>query len=93
MRINKINNVLQIYNKNKGVNKVNENTKTKEDQINISEKSKEVQFAFSKIKDVEEFRTEKVEKIKEQIKTGTYEINGQKIAEKMIKDINFHKRI
>lgn len=93
MRINQINNVLQIYNKNKGVNNINENTRTKEDQINISQKSKEVQFAFSKIKDVEEIRTEKVEKIKEQIKTGTYEINGQKIAEKMIKDTNFNQRI
>lgn len=92
MRINKINNVLQMYNKNSGVRRV-KNNKGKEDQINISNEAKEVQFALSKIKSTEEIRTKKIEKIKEEIKTGTYEINGQKIAEKILEDINFNKRV
>lgn len=88
-----MNNVLQVYNKNNGVNKAKDNNKTKEDQINISDKAKEVQFGLSKLKDVEEIRTEKVETIKEQIKTGTYNIDGEKIAEKMLENVNFNKRI
>lgn len=93
MRINKVNNILQVYNKNKGVNKVKESTKSKEDQINISNEAKEIQFALSKIKDVKEIRTEKVEEIREKISTGTYEISGEKIAEKILEDLSFHKRI
>lgn len=93
MRINKMNNVLQVYNKNNGVNKAKDNNKTKEDQINISDKAKEVQFGLSKLKDVEEIRTEKIETIKEQIKTGTYNIDGEKIAERMLENVNFNKRI
>ena len=92
MRINNINNVQQMYNKNKGVNKVKESTKMKEDQIDISSLAKDVQFGLSKIKDVNVVRTEKVEAIKAQVSAGTYEINGQKIADKLIEDLSFNKR-
>ncbi len=93
MRINNINNVHQLYNKNKGINKPKGQTKAKEDQIDISNEAKEVQFALSKIKDVKEVRTEKVDKIKQEVNAGTYQINGQKIAEKILDDISFNKRI
>lgn len=93
MRINKINNALQIYNNNKGAKKLKENNKVKEDKIDISSVAKDAQFAMSKVKDVEEVRTEKVEKIKEQVKAGTYKIDAGKIAEKILEDLNFDKRI
>lgn len=94
MRINKIDNVFQVYNKNAGVKKVKTDKTTKEtDQIKISERAIEFQFALQKIKDVEEIRMEKVEDIKNKIKAGTYEIDGKKIAEKMLEEINFDKKI
>lgn len=94
MRINKVDNVFQVYNKNSGVKKVKLNKEAKEtDQIKLSEKAIEFQYGLQKIKDVEEIRTEKVENIKNQIKAGTYEIDGKKIAEKMIQSINFDKKI
>lgn len=94
MRINKIDNVFQVYNKNAGVKKAKTDKMTKEtDQIKISERAIEFQFALQKIKDVEEIRMEKVEDIKNKIKAGTYEIDGEKIAEKMLEEINFDKKI
>lgn len=94
MRINNIDNVFQVYNKNTGVKKVKTEKMTKEtDQIKISERAIEFQFALQKIKDVEEIRMEKVEDIKNKIKAGTYEIDGEKIAEKMLEEINFDKKI
>ena len=94
MRINKTDNVFQIYNKNQGVKKVNvEKTAKDGDQIKISDEAIDFQHALKKLKDVEEIRTEKVEAIKAQIQAGTYEISGEKIAEKMLENINFDKKI
>jgi negative regulator of flagellin synthesis FlgM len=94
MRINKLDNVFQVYNKNAGVKNVKSDKASQEkDQIKISERAVEFQFALQKIKDVEEIRMDKVESIKNQIKTGTYEIDGQKVAEKILESINFDKKI
>lgn len=94
MRINKIDNAFQVYNKNVSAKKIKtEKTSKEADQIKISEKAIEFQFALQKIKDVEEIRMGKVEAVKNQIKAGTYEIDGNKIAEKMLKDISFDKKI
>ncbi|MCQ4923204.1 flagellar biosynthesis anti-sigma factor FlgM [Tissierella carlieri] len=94
MRINKIDNIFQVYNKNSGVKKVNSDKGSKDiDQIKISEKAIEFQYALQKIKDVEEIRMDKVEDIKNQVQSGTYHIEGKKIAEKMLESINFDKKI
>jgi len=87
-------NVFQVYNKTAGVKKVNTEKTTKEtDQVKISEKAIEFQFSLQKIKDVEEIRLGKVEDIRSRIKAGTYEIDGDKIAEKILESINFDKKI
>lgn len=94
MRINKTDNVFQIYNKNQGVNKVKTDKLPKDgDLIKISDDAINYQHALQKLKDVEEIRTEKVEAIKAQIQAGTYEISGEKIAEKMLENIYFDKKI
>lgn len=94
MRINKMDNVFQVYNKNVGVKKAKTDKMAKEtDQIKISDKAIEFQFALQKVKNVEEMRMGKVEEVKSQIKAGTYEINENKIAEKILQDISFDKKI
>ena len=94
MRINKTDNVFQVYNKNQGVKKLNLEKMPKDgDQIKISDEAIDFQYALKKLKGVEEIRTEKVEAIKAQIQAGTYEISGEKIAEKMLENINFDKKI
>lgn len=94
MRINKVNNILQVYNKNSG-NKIVKPGKTSKtsDDIKISESAMDLQFALQKIKNVEEVRMDKVESIRKQIHSGTYEIDGKKIADKILESINFDKKI
>lgn len=94
MRINKTENVFQVYNKNSGVKKVKLDKETKDtDQIKISEKAIDVQYGLQKINGVEDIRMEKVETIKQQIQAGTYHVDGKKIAEKMLDSINFDRKL
>ena len=93
MRINKMGNVFKVYNENQGVKKVKDKNTNDKDQVKLSEQAVEFQYALKKVKEVEEIRTEKVENIKKQIQTGTYKIDGKKIAEKIIEDITFDKKI
>ncbi len=94
MRINKVDNIFQVYNKNSGVKKIKSDNGAKDaDQIKISEKAIEFQYALQKIKDVEEIRMDKVENIKNQVQAGSYYVEGKKIAEKMLESINFDKKI
>jgi negative regulator of flagellin synthesis FlgM len=93
MRINKINNVFKVYNENAGVKKVKDNNTKDKDQVKLSEQAIEFQHALKKVKELEEIRIDKVEDIKKQVQTGTYKIDGIKIAEKMIEDITFDKKI
>lgn len=94
MRINKVDNIFQVYNKNSGTKKVKSGNGSKDiDQIKISEKAIEFQYALQKIKAVEEIRMDKVENIKNQVQSGTYYVDGEKIAEKMLESINFDKKI
>jgi len=94
MRINNVENVFQVYNRNTGTKKVKSEKSLKDsDEIKISEKAIEFQFALQKVKDVEEIRSSKVDTIKNQIQAGTYHVDGKKIAEKMLDSINFNKKI
>lgn len=86
-------NVFQIYNKNQGVKKAKTDKLPKEiDNLKISDEAIDFQYALKKLKDVESIRIEKVEIIKSQIKSGTYEIDSNKIAEKIMESIYFDKK-
>lgn len=92
MNINRIDKILQVYN-TQGIKKTeNGKVNAKKDELKLSGKALEYQFAVNSLKDVPDTRTELVEKIKEEIKAGTYEVDGKKIVEKMMENINFDKR-
>ena len=91
---NRIENILNIYRKSGNTKKVNKTQQTKKpDQVNISNTARDCQFAINEVKKLPEIRTEKVEEIKRQIQTGTYEINADKIAEKIIESVNIDMKI
>lgn len=93
MKINKTDKVLQIYN-NMGQKKVSANkNRFRKDEINFSERAMDYQFAIKKLKDVPEMRMEKVDKLKEEIKSGNYNVEGKKIVEKIYENVNFDKRV
>ncbi len=58
----------------------------KEDKVVLSPKAKEVQEATKLIKEIPDIREEKVAKLKEQVDQGTYRVDGEKIAFKMLKE-------
>ncbi|MBU5255683.1 flagellar biosynthesis anti-sigma factor FlgM [Tissierella praeacuta] len=94
MRINKLDNIFQVYNKNSGIKKVKSDNRGKDtDELKISEKAIEFQYALQKLKDVEDIRMDKVEYIKEQVQSGSYHVDGKKIAEKILETVNFDKKI
>jgi len=94
MRINRLNNIFQIYNKNSKTNKTSDGRKTDgKDEIKLSEKAIEFQYALKKVREVEDIRKDKVERIKSQVQSGTYYVDGKKIVEKILEDLSFNKKI
>lgn len=60
--------------------------KTNADRVALSPKAKEIAESAKIIKAMPDIREEKVAAIKEDIKNGTYKIDGQKVAFNMIKE-------
>ncbi|NMB27707.1 MAG: flagellar biosynthesis anti-sigma factor FlgM [Tissierellia bacterium] len=93
MKINKTDKVLQVYN-NMGVNKANSNkNKLGKDEIEFSERAKDYQFAINKFKELPEIRMDKVDKLKKEVESGNYNVEGRKIVEKIYEGINFDKKV
>ena len=71
--------------KSSKASKSSESTK-KDDHVSISSKGKDVLNITTAIKDAPEIRTEEVDKIKQEIKSGDYNVEGKKVAEKIVKN-------
>lgn len=92
---NNIEKAMQIY-KKQGINKLQNTTTSKiskKDQVELSSTAKDFQYAMKLLKDVPDVRQDKIDSIKNQIKTGTYKIDSGKIVEKMYESINIDKRV
>jgi negative regulator of flagellin synthesis FlgM len=57
-----------------------------DDRVVLSSKAREIQEAKKLMSSVSDIREEKVAQIRKQIQEGTYEINEEKIAGKMLKE-------
>ena len=60
-----------------------------EDKVVLSSKARENQEAKKILNSLPDIREEKVAYLKNEIKNGTYQIKGEKIAVKMLKDSLF----
>jgi negative regulator of flagellin synthesis FlgM len=56
------------------------------DRVELSEQAKTIQAAHRLIQQIPEVDEEKVARIKEQIASGTYRVDSQKTAEKILAD-------
>ena len=63
-----------------------EKTAVKADTVVISDAAKRVQEARRQLDDIPDVREDKVSQLRSQIQNGTYEIDADKIAGKMIKE-------
>ena len=52
--------------------------------VNLSQASKEIQIAQKAVEETPDIRAEKVEDIKTQVANNTYEINYDKVADKIV---------
>lgn len=55
-----------------------------EDKVILSPEAKEILDAKRQIEDVPDIRTEKVDALRQQVESGTYEVQGDRVAVKMI---------
>ena len=80
--------VNQVQDKNKVGTPDNkpEKTAVKADTVVLSDAAKRVQEARRQLDDIPDVREDKVSQLRSQIQNGTYEINADKIADKMIKE-------
>jgi len=60
------------------------NSESPDDKINLSPKARTFQKIHQTLKETPDIRAEKVKELKQAIEEGTYKIDAQKIAEKMI---------
>ena len=63
-----------------------EKTAVKSDTVVISDAAKRIQEARRQLGEIPDVREDKVSQLRSQIQNGTYEINADKIAGKMIKE-------
>lgn len=93
MKINKTDKVLQIYSDMRN-NKVKSNRNTfGKDELEVSDRAIDYRFAINKLKEVPDIRMDKVERIKKEISSGTYNVEGKKIAEKIYESANFDRKV
>ena len=80
--------VNQVQDKNKVGTPDNkpEKSAVKADTVVISDAAKRIQEARRQLDDIPDVREDKVSQLRNQIQNGTYEINADKIAAKMIKE-------
>jgi negative regulator of flagellin synthesis FlgM len=56
------------------------------DQVTVSEKAKEIGRLQLEVSKIPEIRTDRVEEIKNAITAGTYDVKGEAVAGKMLKE-------
>jgi len=90
LNINKTTQISILYKSNMPNKTVpNKSKPTKEmavskDELYISNEAKLFQFAYQAIKDTPDIREDKVERIKNGIDAGTYNVDSEKVAEKIM---------
>ncbi len=71
---------------NSGAEKQATDNVVPEEKVSLSSAARDIQQAEKAIKKLPDVREEKVRELQNQIETGTYDVNGEKIAGKMISE-------
>jgi negative regulator of flagellin synthesis FlgM len=64
-----------------------ENKKVQNDKMQISDKAKDIIQSKKELQNRPEVRTEKVAALKERIENGSYKVDSEKIAAKILKNL------
>ncbi len=79
--------IMGIYNKQKKVANEDKTKKTeaKKDLVSLSNEAKDYQTALKALRACPDIRQEKIKEIEKKYVSGTYDISGKDIADKMVK--------
>ena len=86
IHINAYVNQVQEKNKVDSSNNKPEKSAVKADTVVISDAAKRIQEAKTQLDNIPDVRAEKVAKLKEQVESGTYKVDAEKTADKLIKE-------
>lgn len=84
MRINTVNNVSQIYQANSAARYNQMNKTTSKDSLEISSVAKDLQAALNAVKQSEDVRLDRVNELKKQMDSGTYQVSNKEVADKLV---------
>ncbi len=88
MKINSLDHIMNVYNNQKRVTGGTKKTEIKKDELLLSNEAKDIQYAYKLVRQAPDIRKEKVQQLKNQIKTGTYNVNLEEVAEKIVSSID-----
>ena len=63
-----------------------EKQQVKADTVELSDMGKRVQEANKQLENIPDIREDKVAQLREQVENGTYEVDAEKVADKMLRD-------
>lgn len=87
MRIDAYNKISQIYQAN-STKKIQSISSVKEkDKVEISRMGKEYQIAKAAVSNSSDIRSDKVNDIKQRMETGTYDVSGKDLADKLLEGL------
>ena len=86
MRIDAFNKVSKLYQTNNIKSTKSVKGSSFSDKLEISQTGKDYQIAKSALKSVPDVREERVREIKERIASGTYNVNAEEVADKLIEN-------
>ena len=86
MRIDAFNKVSKLYQTNNIKSTKSVKGSSFSDKLEISQTGKDYQIAKSALKSVPDVREERVRDIKERIASGTYNVNAEEVADKLIEN-------
>lgn len=82
----------KLYNKNK-LKRLEGKEAVKSDKVNLSREAQEMKWIREVLAQTPEVRADKVNQLKNAIQLGTYEVKGEKIAEKFVQSQLINKII
>lgn len=87
MRIDAYNQVSQVYGVNSKTKTSAATKTTRSDKVEISNLGKDLQIAKQAIKDTPDVREDVVAKFNTQINNGTYDVDGESFADKLMEKL------
>lgn len=84
MKISNISNAYDIYTKKPAVSGKKNKLSVKKDDLNVSDEAREFQNVFKAVSSTPDIREDKINRIKDKIESGNYNINSEDIADKML---------